>query len=173
MITRRNFLKGAFATLIFNPFKKVSASKGNERILNLYNTHSGEEALIRYFKDGRYDRSALRDIFYMLRCPYTNEIRDIDLRVIDLLNQIKDFFNSNEKIYIISGYRSPVYNAYLMSIGRNVAKNSLHIHGKAIDFFFPSIEIKRLYEVAKSFKAGGVGRYAEFIHIDVGSVRYW
>lgn len=173
MITRRNLLKATIATLLFNPLRKVSASVNGERVLNLYNTHSGEEAVIRYFRDGRYDPSALGDIYYMLRCPYTNDIREIDLRVIDLLSQIKDSFNRDEKIHIISGYRSPLYNNYLRSIGGGVAKNSLHLYGQAIDFCLPSVDMGRLYEVAKSFKAGGVGRYNEFIHIDVGRVRYW
>lgn len=173
MITRRNLLKAAIAGLFFNPFRKVSASAKGERILNLYNTHSGEEAVIRYFKDGRYDPSALRDIYYMLRCPYTNEIRQIDLRVIDLLSHIKDSFNRDALVHIISGYRSPLYNNHLRSVGGGVAKNSLHLYGQAIDFCLPSVDMGRLYEMARSFKAGGVGRYNEFIHIDVGRVRYW
>lgn len=173
MITRRSLLKAAIAGLFFNPLGKVSASTKEERILNLYNTHSGEEAVIRYFKDGRYDPSAMRDIYYMLRCPFTNEIIQIDPRVIDLLSHIKDSFNRDEKIHIISGYRSPLYNNHLRSIEGGVAKNSLHLYGKAIDFCLPSVDMVRLYEAAKSFKAGGVGRYSEFIHIDVGRVRYW
>lgn len=173
MITRRNLLKAALATIFFYPIGRVSASTKGERVLNLYNTHSGEEAVIRYFKDGRYDTSALRDIYYMLRCPYTNEIRQIDLGVIDLLSHIKDSFNRDALVHIISGYRSPIYNNYLRSVGGGVARNSLHLYGKAIDFCLPSVEMGRLYEVAKSFRSGGVGRYSEFIHIDVGRVRYW
>lgn len=173
MITRRNLLKATLATLLINPFRKVSASIRGDRVLSLYNTHSGEEAVIRYFKDGKYDATALKDIYYMLRCPYTNEIMEIDHRVIDLLGHIKDFFNRDMWVHIISGYRSPLYNNYLRSIGGGVAKNSLHLYGKAIDFCLPSVDMGRLYEVAKSFKAGGVGRYPEFIHIDVGRVRYW
>lgn len=173
MITRRDILKITLASLFFNPLRNVSASMKGERILNLYNTHSGEEAVIRYFKDGRYDSTALKDIYYMLRCPYTDELREIDLRVIDLLSHIKDSLNRDEKVYIISGYRSPLYNDYLRSNGSGVARNSLHLYGQAIDFYLPSVEIGRLYEVAKSFKAGGVGRYNEFVHIDVGKVRHW
>lgn len=173
MITRRNLLKATIATLFLYPLRRVSASEKEERILNLYNIHSGEKSIIRYFKDGRYDPSALRDIYYMLRCPYTDEIVEIDLGVIDLLCNIKDCFNRYAEICVISGYRSSLYNEYLRSIGRSVAKNSLHMYGKAVDFRLASVDMGRLYEIAKSFKAGGVGRYAEFIHIDVGKIRYW
>jgi len=30
-----------------------------------------------------------------------------------------------------------------------------------------------LYRTARAFAAGGVGKYPEFVHIDVGRVRYW
>ncbi|MCX7793094.1 MAG: DUF882 domain-containing protein [Thermodesulfovibrionales bacterium] len=171
-ITRRTFLKAAAASFFLGKFK-LAYSNTEDRILHLYNIHSGEYALIRYFKDGKYDQAALRDIYYLLRCPYTEEIKEIDLKVIDLLCSIKDSFSRNEKIHIISGYRSKVYNDYLINAGRNVSKNSLHLYGKAIDFYLPSFSIRKLYERAKSFKAGGVGKYKDFIHIDVGRLRYW
>lgn len=76
-------------------------------------------------------------------------------------------------IVAASLYRSPEYDGYLRSIGRNVAKNSFHMRGVAIDFSIQGFSMGSLSRIAKSFLAGGVGQYAEFVHVDTGPVRYW
>ena len=35
------------------------------------------------------------------------------------------------------------------------------------------VHMPELFRAAKSFSSGGVGLYREFVHIDVGPVRYW
>jgi uncharacterized protein YcbK (DUF882 family) len=97
----------------------------------------------------------------------------IDIKVIDLLCDIKDRCGRNKEITIISGYRSSLYNGLLRRQGRNVSRNSLHLEGRAIDFTIEGVSKRKLVYIAKSFKAGGVGKYPEFVHIDVGDLRYW
>lgn len=173
MISRRNFIKAAIVFAGTYPLRKVFSYTKAERSLNLYNIHTGEEIYVKYYELGTYNTNALDEINYILRCHYSNEIIPIDTRVLDLLCDIKDTFGKFKKIHIISGYRSFAYNEYLRSLGRKVAKDSLHLHGLAIDFTIPGISSSELSDVAKSFSAGGVGKYPEFIHIDVGRIRYW
>jgi uncharacterized protein YcbK (DUF882 family) len=173
MITRRNFLKAIAAAAVLYPAGKVFGSDKTERGLRLYNIHTDESLDISYFSDGRYDFEALDKINHLLRCHYNNTVKPIDIRVLDLLCDVKKRIGADKEIQIISGYRSPEYNDHLRGLGRNVAKNSYHMQGTAIDFSIQGFSMRSLSQAAKSFLAGGVGQYAEFVHIDTGPVRYW
>jgi hypothetical protein len=79
----------------------------------------------------------------------------------------------------VCGYRSPRTNAFLKRIGRNVAKKSQHMIGKAIDIYFPDVATKKIRNSALVRQVGGVGYYRSsggptgFLHIDSGHVRHW
>jgi len=173
MISRRIFLRTLFAVTLACPLRKVFASPKNERFLDLYNIHTDERLYTRYFASGTYDSDAINQIYYLLRCHYTDEVMPVDMKLIDLLCDSKDIFGKDKQVHIISGYRSYAYNEYLRRRGRKVAKNSLHLYGLAIDFSIPDVSSRELSTVARSFAAGGVGKYHKFIHIDLGSIRYW
>jgi len=173
MISRRNFLRTIAAAAAFYPFRKIFASTIGDRRLSLYNIHTDESLDITYFSGGRYDFEALGKINYLMRCHYNDKVKPIDVGVLDLLCDIKDRLGADREIQIISGFRSPEYNEHLRSIGRHVAKNSFHMQGVAIDFSIQGFSMSSLSRTAKSFLAGGVGRYPEFVHIDTGPVRYW
>ena len=173
MITRRGLLKTVAAASLYYPFRKVFASDNSEKRLKLYNIHTDESLDISYFLDGSYDFEALGKINHLLRCHYNNTVKPIDIRVLDLLCDVKNRIGADKEIHIISGYRSPEYNDYLRGLGRNVARNSYHMQGTAIDFSIQGFSVSSLSQAAKSFFAGGVGQYAEFVHIDTGPVRYW
>jgi uncharacterized protein YcbK (DUF882 family) len=173
MISRRKFLKTLVAGAAFLAVPGAYAQPHSGNILRMYNIHTGEKLDIGYCLPGVCDREAAEKINYFLRCHYTDEIREIDLSLIDLLCRIKDAVVTEQEIQIISGYRSPAYNETLICQGRNVSRNSLHLQGLAIDFAIEGIGSDRLSRIAKSFAAGGVGKYPEFVHIDVGRVRYW
>ena len=79
----------------------------------------------------------------------------------------------NINVQITSGYRTEKTNEKLRATSKNVAKNSLHIEGKAIDFAINEVSEKKLISVAKSICSGGLGLYPGFIHIDSGPVRRW
>lgn len=183
MISRRGFLKCALAFGCTYQLDKILGSewafastgpvRTREKVLRLYNVHTGERLHTRYWVGGRYNQNELRRINYLLRCHYTNVVKPISVEVIDLLCAIKDRFVCGEEISIISGYRSPEYNEDLMRHGRHVAAGSLHLDGLAIDFLIPGIGTKELSSTAMEFQAGGVGLYPDFVHIDVGRVRHW
>ena len=173
MISRRVFLKTLLTAAVCYPFKSAFAYQGKERLLNMYNIHTDERFSEVYFASGAYNQDAIDHINYFLRCHYTNKIVPIDIRVIDLLCDIKDKCGRNREITIISGYRSLVYNNLLRRQGHHVSKNSLHLQGRAIDFTIEGISNRKLARIAKTFEAGGVGTYHEFVHIDDGDVRYW
>jgi uncharacterized protein YcbK (DUF882 family) len=46
---------------------------------------------------------------------------------------------------------------------------------KAIDIRVPTVPLAELRKAAAALKLGGVGYYANsnFVHVDVGRVRYW
>jgi uncharacterized protein YcbK (DUF882 family) len=172
-MSRRTFLKAIITIAASYPFQKAFAYHTNERVLNLYNIHTGEELYTRYAYSGIYDHDALDQINYVLRCHYTNDVMPLDISLLNLLCDIKDVFGKDEKIDIISGYRSYAYNEYLRFTGHKVVKDSLHMRGLAVDFSIPGINSDDLFRISKSFGAGGVGKYPEFVHIDVGHIRYW
>ncbi len=173
MMTRRSFLKITMLVIVSGYGGKVYGLDKKERVLNLYNIHTGERLNVKYYSSGSYDNNAMNEINHLMRCHFTNEVKPIHVKVIDLLCDIKDAIGKDKEMLIISGYRSHAYNEYLRKIGRGVVCNSLHIQGRAIDFRVPRVDNRILTTVAKSFYAGGVGTYPDFVHIDDGRVRYW
>jgi uncharacterized protein YcbK (DUF882 family) len=49
------------------------------------------------------------------------------------------------------------------------------MQGKAIDISLEGTSVRQLGRAAKSLRMGGVGQYpsSNFVHVDVGRVRYW
>lgn len=173
MLSRRSFLKGAMACALLYPFGDVLAAQREERLLSLLNTHTGESLEVKYFANGSYDQAAVDQLSYLLRCHYTNEVKPYDVKLLDLLCAIKERAGGDRQIKVISGYRSPAYNSQLRNSGHRVAKNSYHLKGRAIDFVIPGVGTGDLARMARSFSAGGVGRYSAFVHIDDGPRRSW
>jgi uncharacterized protein YcbK (DUF882 family) len=180
MMSRRNFLKCGIASLCgyqLGNLRSVFASTGlestAERVLKLYNIHTGERLHTCYRIGGNYVQEEISRINHFLRCHYANVVKPISIQVIDLLCEVKNYFACGKEINIISGYRSPEYNQHLRSLGRHVAEGSLHLDGLAIDFAIPGIRTEKLAKAAVQLQTGGVGLYPEFVHIDVGRVRHW
>ena len=82
---------------------------------------------------------------------------------------------TNEPYMMLSGYRSPQTNAMLRSRSSGVARNSLHMTGKATDLRLKSRSVGQMAKAASACAAGGVGRYSRsnFVHMDCGPVRTW
>src|SRR5690242_13941913 len=76
---------------------------------------------------------------------------------------------------IVSGFRHPKYNLILRKKGHQVARDSQHTHGNAIDFAIPHVTVQALEAWARAQKLGGVGIYPEsgFVHMDTGPIRTW
>ena len=153
----------------------ASHADRSERILAFYNTHTREHLQTVYWSEGEYIPSALADIDYLLRDHRANELTDIDLNLLNLLYAIRQTLNTTQPFHVISGYRSSQTNALLRRRSTGVAKNSLHMQGRAIDIRVPGYSSKRLWQVAMGLRGGGVGYYArsDFVHIDLGRIRSW
>jgi len=179
-ISRRRFLTlGSIAALagIF-PCKVFGSPVGisqPERSLAFYNTHTGEQLRTVYWVQGNYLEDSLGEINHILRDHLTNEIKDIDTRLLDLLFAIGNELETQQPFQVISGYRSPETNAFLRAHSTGVAEHSLHLVGKAIDIRAPGRDLRVLQKTAVALKGGGVGYYpkSDFVHVDVGRVRYW
>jgi uncharacterized protein YcbK (DUF882 family) len=146
-----------------------------EKAVALYNSHTGESLKAIYWAQGRYLPEALSAVDRVLRDHRTDEIKPINPQVLDLLHAINEELACHSPFYIISAYRSPSTNAYLRFMSRRVAEHSLHMDGKAVDLRLPGWASHTLKRVAVDLQMGGVGYYprADFVHVDVGPVRYW
>ncbi len=180
LMGRRDFLAAGFISTVacLFPYKAVAAiSKvfSAERSLSFYNTHTGENIKAVYWSDGAYVPQALVDINCILRDYRTGEVKEIDAALLELLFALQQKLESKGSFHIISGYRSPETNSLLSIISKGVAKDSLHVEGKAIDIRLPGYELKSLQRAAAGLRRGGVGYYplSDFVHVDVGRIRYW
>jgi uncharacterized protein YcbK (DUF882 family) len=180
--SRRSFFKASFAGALVLAGRGPAIAKGlitpevPEGKLSLYNTHNRERLSV-VFRNvaGNYDHEALKAVNWILRCHYTNEEADMDIRTIEFLNSVDKKLGGDNEIHIISGYRSPLYNKLLRQEGHGVARRSLHQFGKAIDIHIPGIGLNEVRRVALNLKYGGVGYYpgAGFVHLDSGDFRAW
>jgi uncharacterized protein YcbK (DUF882 family) len=156
-------------------FASVREFWSPRRSLSLYNTHTGEELEAVYWAGGRYRTEALAEIDHILRDHRTGEIKAIDTRLLDLMHALSRALDDRGPFHVISGYRSPKTNALLRAGSKGVAGKSLHLQGKAVDIRLPDCDLAVLRRAALDLKGGGVGYYpgSNFVHIDVGRVRYW
>jgi len=157
---------------------KPAAAKAPERVLSFFNTHTGERLKTAYCCGGEYQPKALQQVNHILRDFRMNEVKPIDPKLLDLLHELGGTLETDQPFHVISGYRSPKTNVLLRErggAGTGVATHSLHMVGQAIDIRVPGVKLDQLRAAARSLKIGGVGFYADlnFVHVDVGRVRYW
>ena len=173
---RRMLLFGATIGLCTLPFRSLAhAALSGERRLSFYNLHTGESVATTYWADGQYISSSTAEIDFVLRDFRTDEVKSIDFRLLDLLHELRNTMESDEAFHVISGFRSLRTNEMLTQKSNGVAKKSLHMRGMAADVRLPKRVLADLRQGALSLKLGGVGYYPQsnFIHIDVGRVRFW
>lgn len=154
---------------------RPAAAQGAARRLDFDSLHTGEKLSAVYWENGRYLSDGLREIDYVLRDFRTNEVRSIDPALLDLLHTLRLAMAYDRPISVISGYRCPATNAMLAARSNQVAKNSYHVRGMAIDIRLPGRQLPSVRDHAKALALGGVGYYpeSEFVHVDTGPVRAW
>jgi uncharacterized protein YcbK (DUF882 family) len=173
----RGFCAAALVAALSVPSGAPLHAAGDTRTLHLHNIHTHEDLSITYKKDGRYDEAALKRLNAFLRdWRQEREIR-MDPQLFDMLWEVHREVKATGPIHIVCGYRSPETNAMLRQRSRGVAKTSLHMQGKAIDFSIPSANVADVRAAALRIQGGGVGYYPTsgipFVHMDVGNVRHW
>jgi hypothetical protein len=109
-----------------------------------------------------------------LRDHYTREATWADTRLATILAAAALRFRSS-RVEVVSGYRSPKYNLMLRKKGHQVARESQHMQGTAVDFRVRGVSTEALHGFVRGLRMGGVGYYprTHFVHADTGKVRYW
>jgi uncharacterized protein YcbK (DUF882 family) len=176
-LPRRSFFfwtAAAGAALIVKP-DASSAAVESFRTLTLHARWSGEDFRGPYFEKGKYLPDALAEIDHLFRDRHNAAVAKIDVRLLDLLNGFSAKAGYDKPLEIVCGYRSRSTNNALRQQGRKVAKDSLHILGRAVDLRFDGLPLKQARKIALAMEAGGVGYYprSNFLHLDVGAVRSW
>jgi len=146
-----------------------------ERSLSFYNTHNGERLTVVYKRDSNYLQEGLDNINHMLRDPLTAEESPIDPALLDFLYDLLHKVGYRGEVHIVCGYRCVETNTLLHSQSSSVVLGSQHTKGRALDFRLPGVDMKKVWETAKSMSRGGTGYYkaSNFVHIDTGPVRSW
>lgn len=159
-------------TEIHNTLDRKSPS---HKVLAFHNTHTGDQLKLTYFEQGRYIKDALHEINHLFRDYHDGSIHPIDPALLDQLYDLKHTLEVRKPFHIVSGYRSPATNADLRKHSDGVAKNSLHMEGRAIDIRIEGLDTRRIRDAALAMRCGGVGYYerSDFVHLDTGSVRTW
>jgi len=181
--TRRSLLKTSVVGLLLLGSRVLSPARALARVnelpdgeLTFFNVRTDERLRVRYRDDeGHYDLMALDEVNHILRCHHTGEVAAIDVRMLEHVNLVQNTVGGGNEIHVISGYRSPEYNAQLVKRSRRVAQHSLHVQGQALDFYIPGVKVRELRHAALKLRYGGVGVYprAKFIHLDCGPFRTW
>ncbi len=190
-ITRRRFIKSALGAGIVGAAPMIIPAAAWARIhvrrsrlhpaissareLSFNNLHTGEKLKTVYWEHGTYLAAGLERINYILRDFRRNEIKPIDLKLLDLLVTLRERLHTHEPYEVISGYRSPITNAMLHATTEGVSLHSMHVEGRAIDIHVPGRSLRTLRLAALSLSRGGVGYYprSNFVHVDTGRVRWW
>ncbi len=171
-LARRAVLGGLLAA----PFvARPAEAWSDSRFVRFHNIHTLEKINATYWRDGQYDRQALKDLNWFLRDWRAHRIHAMDPLTLDIIYWTSHRMGSSGNAEIISGYRTPKTNAMLASRSSKVAKASYHMQGRAIDFRLLDRSIKNTHKAVLTRQYGGVGLYtkSQFIHVDIGPVRSW
>ncbi|MGA0563402.1 DUF882 domain-containing protein [Ancylobacter sp. VNQ12] len=154
-----------------------AVANGDTRTITLHHVHSGESATVTFKRNGRYDPAALKQLNVLLQDWRRKEPTNMDPQLFDIVWEVYRETDATQPIQVIGGYRSPETNSMLRARSRGVAQTSLHMQGKAMDFFIPGVPLSKIREAGLRLQRGGVGFYptsgSPFVHLDTGGVRHW
>ena len=144
--------------------------------LNLRNVNTSEKYAYR-IKAAFFENELNYDMLdYFFRDWRENKTIEMDRGVVTNFLKVCESllgFDRELEVDITSGYRTVKTNEKLRRNSSKVAKNSMHLVGRAIDFRIKNRSISNLEQAAEKFTPGGLGIYSSFIHIDTGPYRRW
>ncbi|KAF1702927.1 YcbK family protein [Pseudoxanthomonas kaohsiungensis] len=146
------------------------------RVVNLTRAATGEHRRVCFWRDGAVVPGGYREVCHVLRDVRGQQATAMDLRLLNMLFGMQSWLYAvhgfDEPYLVTSGYRSEHTNANT----EGAAKNSLHVKGMAVDGRYANLPAEFVGKFLASYRAGGVGFYLDrrnFIHTDVGKVRFW
>ena len=179
-VSRRRLLQAFAATTIAaaptmsNAFG-ILRGAGDIRRISMFSGRTGERIDTIYWIEGEYIKEALKEVNHFMRDWRNGQTIGIDTRALDLMAATHNLLEADHPYMMLSGYRSPATNQMLRSRSRSVARNSLHMEGKAADLRIEGRSVSQIARAAASCSAGGVGKYSRsnFVHMDCGPIRTW
>jgi uncharacterized protein YcbK (DUF882 family) len=163
-----------FNQLKSNDFSRIVVEKKFN--LKLINANTEDEVTFQFGKNHRLRSQEVFKLNHFLKDWRTNEIKKFDAIVLNDFLKICSLCSGTSdalKVSVHSGFRSKETNEYLRRKSHKVARNSMHILGKAIDFSIPGMSAQHLTKIVKANTKGGVGSYPTFVHLDSGPQRSW
>ncbi len=177
---RREVIRAGFGGLLALAGTSIgaraqTAGAGGARTIRIRRMQTGESFEGVYWRNGRYERDALRRLDVVFRDPSMDETTPMDPRLFDVLFTVARHLDSDEFYEVISGYRAPETNAARSRQSRRVSRVSLHMSGMAADVRLPGRQSMGIARTAADMQIGGVGLYRRdgFVHLDCGPARRW
>ncbi len=143
--------------------------------IHIKNMHTGQDVSVNLLNaDGSLNEEGFTRIDETFGFPTAEMGEHISPRLIFMLDYFSDLIAPGKTINMISGYRSPDYNAALRDSGSVVAKTSTHMDGMALDFHIDGVAGRKLWEIIKSKDCCGIGYYGGAnVHLDASRPRFW
>ena len=138
-------------------------------VTTLYNVHLNESLPL---LDGQIPPDDVLTHFF--RCRGFATEHPLDSRLVEAVIAAAKHFQA-DRVEVISAYRSPKFNDALGKKGRNVATESKHTRGMAMDVRLVGTPAGKVGNWMYNNFDGGVGTYSmnDFVHIDTGPKRRW
>lgn len=177
----QNFLRQflfCFTIIFVVPFAQAASlpmSLFRDGNVRFYLSHTDEYLELHYADTGGHWISGVENkIRKLFRSREDDKEFSLDPRLIELADHLQDYFGA-DTVEVISGYRSPEFNRHLKETGHNVANESFHTKGLAMDIHLDEIDETKIRDYLLSLKLGGVGYYGNklMVHMDLGPVRVW
>ncbi len=110
----------------------------------------------------------------LARDHFTNQATRMDARLFATIVRAAEKFHARY-VEVVSGFRAPKYQLMLRKKGHEVARDSQHPRGTAVDFRVAGVPTRLLLRFVRSLHLGGVGYDpdSKFVHADVGPIRFW
>lgn len=148
----------------------------SERRFVARNVNTGDRCDALLMRAGARVADGWREIDHFFRDWRAGATRSIDPDLVTLLLDVRETLGAESRPFeLICGYRAPATNARRHAQSSGVAKQSLHMVGKAADVRITGVSLSRLAAAGHAKGRGGVGFYPRdgFVHLDTGPVRSW
>ena len=98
------------------------------------------------------------------QCKDGSQLVKVDSQLLRKLQELRN--KIGKPIIINSGYRTESHNK---AVGG--AKNSYHMHGKAVDIRVNGMKPEEIAKIAEKIGFTGIGIYKNFTHVDIRPVK--